>query len=34
MRCGVTNVFDLVCGVCFVGRWVAAGLFMVVVAAM
>lgn len=26
MRCGVTAVSDVVCGVCVVSRWVAGGL--------
>lgn len=34
VRCGVTVVFDLVCGVCVVSSWVAGGLFMGVIAAL
>lgn len=32
--CRVTNVFDLVCGVCVMSMWVAGGLFMGAAAAM
>lgn len=34
VRCRVTNVVDFVCYVCFVGRWVAGGLYMDVAAAV
>lgn len=27
VRCGVADVFDVVCGVCAVSSWVAGGMF-------